>query len=179
MRSEPESKITLTPYLSTAPRLFVSFLHLLSIDRLPDRVVGSDRECCRRRSILFGLIGSFSDDIENLRRLSGRITRTLNQMFRSVRVGIGSFVDVGGYCFHSESIMSQMSEYELQATIGSLNISRQSNICRGSQTPSLVNITQGEASLTALYEVGRKHEALGFTGRANNSMRVVLMVSGR
>ena len=52
--------------------------------------------------ILEDASGSFINDMENLRRLSGELVDTLALMFDTYRIGLGTFIDVGAYCFKSE-----------------------------------------------------------------------------
>ena len=134
--------------------------------------------------ILEDLSTSFDDDIENLVSLSRKFTNTIDMMFRSSKVGIGSFVDVGGYCFRNDFELEDRTAGQLQNAMETLETSGQGFMdslfgrgtrCQGSWSISSVTAADGEASLKGLFEVGRKHAELGFSAPASEGMRVVLM----
>ena len=106
--------------------------------------------------ILEDLSGSFNDDLDSLAALSRKFVSTLELMFSTYRVGIGSFVDVGGYCFRSDHEIDDITAEELQQRMGDLHTSGQGFGCG-------VSPYEGEAVTTGLYQVGNQHEQLGFT----------------
>ena len=116
--------------------------------------------------ILEDLSDSFSDDINSLTALSRKFLSTLELMFNSARVGVGSFVDVGGYCFRNDFSIATRTAEELQAGMSQLQTSGQGYSC------PLVDPTGGEAVTTGLFQVGEQHASIGFDRQA---LRVVLM----
>ena len=90
-------------------------------------------------------------------------------MWSTYNVGIGSFVDVGGYCFRHDYTLAPKTAEDLQADMSSLRISSQGFGCPD-RDPN-----DGEASMTGLLNVGTQHETLGFTATGSDALRVVLM----
>ena len=124
--------------------------------------------CARRQGvdlyILEDLSSSFGDDITKLAMLSQKLVYMLDQFFQTKRIGIGSFVDVGGYCFRNDHSIQEMTGEELQTALGELRISDQN-----SHTCPDATDHNGEASMSALWHVGA--ENVGFS----SDVRAVLM----
>ena len=116
--------------------------------------------------ILEDLSDSFSDDIDSLTALSRKFLSTLELMFNSARVGVGSFVDVGGYCYRNDFSIATRTAEELQAGMSQLQTSGQGYSC------PLESPNGGEAVTTGLFQVGDQHASIGFDRQA---LRVVLM----
>eukprot|EP01043_Picozoa_sp_COSAG02_P032768 COSAG02_NODE_2204_length_9520_cov_6.974950_3_plen_1249_part_00 len=115
--------------------------------------------------ILEDLSSSFTDDIDSLAALSRKFVSTLDLMFNSYRVGIGSFVDVGGYCFRNDFSIAALTAEELQDSMSELQVSGQGYSCPHRDP------TDGEAMTTGLFQVGQQHAEIGFD---RDAMRVVL-----
>jgi hypothetical protein len=74
---------------------------------------------------------SFADDKQQLLTLAPDITATLDALFETYRVGLGSFVDVNGpYCYqNAKNLVTNMNADELTTAVEALEIHSATEMC--------------------------------------------------
>ena len=125
--------------------------------------------------ILEDVSGSFEDDKAILASISGELSDTMRLMFDAYSIGVGSFTDVGDFCFRNDrSLTANLSSSDLSGlmtTVTSMMDTRSGNPAAQGQCAGAVN-ADGETVLTAMNHVGTRQAELGFT---STDLRVVLV----
>jgi hypothetical protein len=130
--------------------------------------------------ILEDVSSSFEDDLEQLSVEAGFLSQVMEQMFDDYRIGIGSFSDVGDFCFRTDqTVTSKLPSATITEKMNTIASLPHPTPPAGTPNQKLYQMPcenaltdDGEASLPALRQVGLQHEALGFTSA---TLRVVLL----